>query len=368
MSQPDPQPATILLLPAPSTLTSLVLDDGTLRTYKLPDTKVKKAVRGLGCEVSSIAFPPSDSSLIYVAAGQHIFCLNLNTKSLSFPRTDAKLAKRVLTDEEDVLNESHLPAIRAALESLTLPLKWFASSDLNTIMWRARFPSSQTVLAKARSTAEDLFVDMLTNPYLPVVSGGYDCRFQHSDVHLGSYLSSYSLSDSPIPTQNTTSMSPPFVHCMCISAEGVLAAGLADGRVWLGFGGAKTNESGAKTQKKSKKWDGLDAARACSFVAATGPVVGLAFRDSQHLVTVSLGGSVRLVPLSSWEEVAAADEDPQSQAEITNALWQASTSKIARVNACNVGAAGLVVVGLTSDGKGAVEIWDPASYQLASHP
>ena len=48
------------------------LDDGTIRLYRLPDTKVCKAIRGLGTEVSSIAFGSPATSSVWLAVGQHV--------------------------------------------------------------------------------------------------------------------------------------------------------------------------------------------------------------------------------------------------------------------------------------------------------
>ena len=50
-------------------------DDGSLRLYNLPETKVCKAVRGLGSDVSSIAWAHTSETEIgnvWVAAGQKV--------------------------------------------------------------------------------------------------------------------------------------------------------------------------------------------------------------------------------------------------------------------------------------------------------
>ena len=51
-------------------------DDGTLRLYNLPETNVCKAVRGLGADVSSIAWVPTtvtEIGNVFVAAGQKVW-------------------------------------------------------------------------------------------------------------------------------------------------------------------------------------------------------------------------------------------------------------------------------------------------------
>lgn len=52
-----------------------VKDDGSLRLYNLPETRVHKAVRGLGSDVSSIAWVHSKGTEIgnvLVAVGQKV--------------------------------------------------------------------------------------------------------------------------------------------------------------------------------------------------------------------------------------------------------------------------------------------------------
>ena len=65
------------------------------------------------------------------------------------------------------------------------------------------------------------------------------------------------------------SLAPPFIMSMAMTATGVLAAGTADGRRWLGFGG----EKGSK--KKAEKWEGLDENKALRIKVAEGPIVAL---------------------------------------------------------------------------------------------
>ena len=60
------------------------------------------------------------------------------------------------------------------------------------------------------------------------------------------------------------SLSPPFIMSMAMSNTGVLAAGTADSRLWLGFKGDKTSNSGKGPKKKSKKWEGFGRRRSPS--------------------------------------------------------------------------------------------------------
>ena len=48
-----------------------MLDDGSVRLYNLPDTKVLKAIRGLE-SVSGIVFGSAESKALFVAAGHSV--------------------------------------------------------------------------------------------------------------------------------------------------------------------------------------------------------------------------------------------------------------------------------------------------------
>jgi len=77
-----------------------------------------------------------------------------------------------------------------------------------------------------------------------------------------------------------------------------------------------------------------------------------AFRDAQQLFAVSLGGRVKLLDI---EAPSQDQEDQENLLEIS--AWTASTAKVAKVNACDFAEGRLVVGGVTSDGKGAIELW-----------
>jgi len=62
---------------------------------------------------------------------------------------------------------------------------------------------------------------------------------------------------------------------MTMSTSGAVAAGTADGRLYLGFGGEKASTATKKDKKKSKKWEGLDADHCILIKAAEGPIVAM---------------------------------------------------------------------------------------------
>lgn len=75
------------------------------------------------------------------------------------------------------------------------------------------------------------------------------------------------------------SLSPPFILSLVVSDTGLIAAGTADGRLWLGRGGEKIPPSSSaisKTKKKKKKyWEGLKDDESSEWIVAEGPVVGM---------------------------------------------------------------------------------------------
>jgi hypothetical protein len=72
-------------------------------------------------------------------------------------------------------------------------------------------------------------------------------------------------------------MSPPFILSSAMSSSGILAAGTADGRVWIGTGGEKMSavSSGISVKKKRRKWEGLKQDEAFKADVGHGPIVAL---------------------------------------------------------------------------------------------
>ncbi len=68
-------------------------------------------------------------------------------------------------------------------------------------------------------------------------------------------------------------MSPPFIMSLAIASNGVVAAGTADGKLWLGFGGEKT--SSTSKSKKKTRWGGLDLEHASVVSVAEAPLVAV---------------------------------------------------------------------------------------------
>jgi len=65
-------------------------------------------------------------------------------------------------------------------------------------------------------------------------------------------------------------MSPPFIMSLSIASDGSVAAGTANGKLWLGCGSERTSKS-----KKKTKWGGLDLAQACMVSIVEAPIVAV---------------------------------------------------------------------------------------------
>jgi len=83
-------------------------DDGSLRLYCPPDTKVVRAIRGLDSEVSSIvAITPNDGGFghVWVACGSSVKLFNLDTPQLIQSNENVLAVINVGESEGDVTNE-----------------------------------------------------------------------------------------------------------------------------------------------------------------------------------------------------------------------------------------------------------------------
>jgi len=81
----------------------------------------------------------------------------------------------------------------------------------------------------------------------------------------------------------------------------------------MGYGGSK-KASSAQGKRKSRKWNGLNAADGRWLKAGNGPIVAVAFHptDETHLMTLSLHGNI-----SCFEVPCAAGEPSSSQPKWT---------------------------------------------------
>ncbi|TRM62586.1 hypothetical protein BD626DRAFT_569735 [Schizophyllum amplum] len=187
-----------------------------------------------------------------------------------------------------------------------------------------------------------------------LVSGGYDHVLLHADFDSGAMLGRqempHNLGSLLDPTGPGMSLAPPFIIALAMSPARVLAAGLADGRVWVGVGGEVTEQTkSAKTtakKKKTKKWEGLNEDGVLVEKVADGPVVAVAFKNADTLLTCSLLGQLTEIALMRERgEVRQLHKRKVTQLE-----------SMAKVNALVADERYVVVGGVGRDGAGVVEV------------
>jgi len=189
-----------------------------------------------------------------------------------------------------------------------------------------------------------------------LVSGGYDYHLLHFDFRQGVLLSRFNLesSQAPVSGESNASLSPPFVTSLVVSSTGVIAAGAADGRLWVGFGGEKSSSSTAtRTKKKRRYWEGLkeDNNSFWGSVVSHGPIVGAGFLSADQIVICSLGGTLTSL-LHSVNHEHSRNFDPK---------WTYDITRIKKVNSMKTGRGTngelwIVVGGIGESGKGCLEV------------
>jgi len=177
-----------------------------------------------------------------------------------------------------------------------------------------------------------------------LISGGYDTALLHFDYVQGKVLSRRQM--DPYAEDGGVSLSPPFILSMAMSNTGVLAAGTADGRLFVGFGGEKSSVKGSK--KKAKKWEGLGEEETLLLKVAEGPIVAMAFSDSRKLITSTLLGVITQYHLIY---------DQAEASVVIQQLWQKESPRLTKVNALIADDKRIIVGGFSNQGRGVIEIW-----------
>ncbi|KAL4246103.1 WD40-repeat-containing domain superfamily protein [Abortiporus biennis] len=311
--------------------------DGSVRVYKLPSLKVLKAIRQLGDEVSSICWLNNrDAQIgeICVASGRNAYSFNLDTEKLILAPTDALVSLELGEDDEDVVNELNVNENKKYLSF---------SSDAGSV-GIVDLSTRQITRMKTRHNSICDTVKFVPHRSSEIVSGGYDSAILHHDFFQRNLLSRFDITAAALPSSGV-SLSPPFVLSLALSPCGLIAAGTADGRIWLGAGGDKATN--APKRKKGRKWEGLQESEGTWIQVADGPIVAAAFTGETTLIISTLLG--RLVCYS-----VSYDNEGHL---VANERWQSAVEAINKVNAIAVNQGSLVVGGLDEFGKGIAEVW-----------
>ncbi|KAJ7709750.1 WD40-repeat-containing domain protein [Mycena rosella] len=314
-------------------------NDGSLRVYDLSSFKVCRAVSGLPTEISSIQCfkrPGSDLRDVWLACGRHAYSFQMDSPKLVQIAGDAT-AVIELCDAEDILNELAMNTGKTHLAF---------STDSGSV---GVLDLSTKLISRMKTSHSSIcgIVRFIPDRPREIVSGGYDSSLLHFDFVQGTVLSRRDI--PPFPIADGMSLSPPFIMSAAISATGVMAAGTADGRVWLGFGGEKGSQTKSTKTKRSRKWEGFNPDDQLLEKIAEGPIVAMAFSTPSTLTVSSLLGNI-----TQYRIVRANDALQLVK------IFQGQTKEITKVNALLIDsdAKRLVIAGLTKNAKGAVEIWN----------
>ncbi|KAJ7444934.1 WD40-repeat-containing domain protein [Mycena latifolia] len=320
-------------------LTDASTDDGSLRVYDLSSFKVCRAVSGLPTEVSSIVCfkrPGSDLRDVWLACGRHAYSFQMDSPKLVQMAGDAT-AVIELCEAEDILNE-------LAMNPGKTHLAFSTDSGLVGVV-----DLLSKIVSKMKTSHSSIcgIVRFIPDRPREIVSGGYDSSLLHFDWAQGTVLTRREI--PPFPIADGMSLSPPFVMSAALGTTGVMAAGTADGRLWLGLGGEKGPQTKSTKKKRSRKWEGLNPDDELLEKIAEGPIVAMAFSSPSTVTLSSLLGSIaqyRIVRANNAVQLVK--------------IFQGQTRDITKVNALIIDSdeKRVVIAGLTKDTKGAIEIWN----------
>ncbi|KAG8927880.1 hypothetical protein FRC02_007632 [Tulasnella sp. 418] len=322
--------------------------DGTVRSYILPNQRVYRAIRPLGTEVSSLKFDPrkaSDTSStskqnVWIACGKQILLFDIDGDRLVMDRKDVSevVSPVMAIDDDNVLNQ-----IAVSNSRITY------TCDSGEVGVYDLILKTSDLMKTSHSNIANCAVFVPSRP-----------------------------SEGTAPSScGTTSLSPPFVLSLSISPSGCIAASTADGRIWIGREGSKLFRSEGK--KKRRKWEGLrhtDPTLAREFDIASGPIVAVEFITEFVIAALTLSGSVKIMRLAPSFSLQACEES-------ISTIWEGSTHEIRKTNALALGPRSnvegimknaeywLAVGGVGDRGQGYIEIWTiPARFfqSLEVHP
>lgn len=359
------QPTTSIYIETPAPVSSidarndallLGCEDGTVRRYQLPESRVRKALMGLSGAVSWLRFSPlkGQHDHIWLACGMDLFHFDFSTSesiisvaSSAIIRPAQALAKVMVPpeSEEDEINEFDI-----VKESLAFTTDSGRIGLLNLSTLEIMF---------MRQTHRNVALPISFIPGRPaeLCSGGYDNTLLHFDARTGSLLSHIDLAPKMDEDSETTSisLSPPFALSIAVSPNDMIACSTASGHIWMGYGGSKRSEPNGK--RKSRKWNGLKTDEGLWFRAGNGPIVAVKFhsRNESLLLALSLHGT-----LSCFETPRNYNDARPSEAK-----WSHESKKMVKATTMVTAERGVLRCGVTADRKGILELVD---VPLLDHP
>lgn len=313
-------------------------DDGSVRIYDLSTLKVVKAIRGLA-SVSSVVWQPQNASqpdCLWLASGRSVVAFTMDTDKMILTMSDAHLKLEVGSGDDDAVNELTMnkngSQVAFCLDSGVVGVINLCNNEVSRMR-----NGHGTVCGSVR---------FVPNRPGELVSGGYNSTLLHFDILQSKLLSQDDL--RAMAPSSGLAMSPPFILSLDISPTGVLAAGTADGRIYVGTSGEAG--AGGGRQNRRRKWEGLRSDGRILEEVAQGPVTALAFTSPRELLTCTLLGSV-----TSHEICGPVSNGGQLTIRST---WNRNAGDIFKVNAMVVCRNLLVLGGFQKDGAGVIEIWE----------
>ncbi|KAH7889639.1 WD40-repeat-containing domain protein [Phlebopus sp. FC_14] len=327
-----PAPVSCLTFAEPTWLLA-GSDDGCVRVYDMTTLKVTKAIRGLDA-VSSVVW--RSNGCLWVGSGRRVMAFTLETDKLVLTAADAVTNLEIGANADDVLNELSINGKGTQLAFC---------SDLGTV---GVLDLQTNRITQMRQSHGNICGTVRFIPDRPseLVSGGYDSTILHFDFSRGGVVSRDDLRGAP-PT-SSVSMSPPFVLSMSMSSKGLIAAGTADGRLYVGTGGEKPVTDSVGRQKRRRKWDGLRSKGKIIATVAQGPVVALVFTGPREILTCTLSGRIQYHKICG----TATNNDLSVVSE-----WAQETKDSFKVNAMAASVNSIIIGGFQKEGRGVIEIW-----------
>ncbi|KAF8136412.1 WD40-repeat-containing domain protein [Boletus edulis] len=311
-------------------------DDGSVRLYGLDTYKVLKAIRGLG-PISSVAFQSqSPATQLWVAAGRQALRFSLGTDKLVLTSSDAVQILDVGVDDDDIVGEFTIN-VKGTKMAFCTDSGSVGVVDLETNEVTRMKQSHNSVCGSVR---------FIPGRPSELVSVGYDHALLHFDFMQRSMLSRDDLTAAP--PSSGVSLSPPFILSLSMSQTGILAAGTADGRLYVGTGGEKSSEASGVRQRRQRKWKGLKMDDRIIADVAEGPIVALAFTEARELLTCTLLGKVTQYRICGSAAGGTLKLEPQ---------WIGESKNAYKVNSIAFSGGSIVIGGFQEDGKGVIEVW-----------
>lgn len=263
-------------------------DDSSVRVYHPPETKVKFALRGLGDSVSNLIFNDPEGSDLWVASGKSILRFDFKGPKLIYNSSDSILTEVIGSDDEDVINQLALSANRSYLAVTTDSGGVFVLDTSSENVSITKMKTSHDSIAWAVAFVPDRSSELVTS--------GYDCSLLLHDFRLGTLLARLEFTSLPALAPGISSL-PPFITAIALSSNGIIASGTADGRIWIGFGGAKISPSTSGSNKKGKakktrKWGGLDEGEGFHTRISDSLIAEIKFISNDSLLACTVHGKL----------------------------------------------------------------------------